>query len=91
MQRTRSAQNSSPITSHALPRALKTPFNAHRSVLPSEVLDESFTWQETRKLSQSLTFNYQRHLFMIRPLQPGPASDAPACVLRDENGRFEVI
>jgi hypothetical protein len=34
-------------------------------VLSNEVLDEIFTWQETRKLSQSLSFNYQRQLFLI--------------------------
>jgi len=33
--------------------------------LPTEVLDEIFTWQETSKLSQSLSFNYQRQLFLL--------------------------
>ena len=46
-------------------KAPHKPFNAHRALLPTEVLDESFTWQETRKLSHSLTFNYQRQLFVI--------------------------
>ena len=46
-------------------KAPKNPFNAHRPVLPTEVLDEIFTWQETRKLSQSLSFNYQRQLFLV--------------------------
>lgn len=34
-------------------------------MLSTEVLDEIFTWQETRKLSHSLTFNYQPQLFLI--------------------------
>jgi hypothetical protein len=34
-------------------------------VLSNEVLEEIFTWQETRKLSQSLSFNYQRQLFLV--------------------------
>jgi hypothetical protein len=46
-------------------KAPHNPFNAHRALLPTEVLDDIFTWQETRKLSQSLTFNYQRQLFVI--------------------------
>ncbi len=46
-------------------KAPQNPFNAHRPVLASEVLEEIFTWQETRKLSQSLTFNYQRQLFLL--------------------------
>jgi hypothetical protein len=48
-----------------LAKAPHNPFNAHRALLPTEVLDDIFTWQETRKLSQSLTFNYQRQLFVI--------------------------
>jgi transposase len=46
-------------------KAPQNPFNAHRALQPSEVLDEIFTWQETRKLSQSLTFNYQRQLYVL--------------------------
>lgn len=46
-------------------KAPRNPFNAHRALLPTEVLDEIFTWQETRKLSQSLSFNYQRQLFLL--------------------------
>jgi hypothetical protein len=46
-------------------KAPKNPFNAHRAVLSNEVLEEIFTWQETRKLSQSLSFNYQRQLFLV--------------------------
>jgi hypothetical protein len=34
-------------------------------VLSNEVLEEIFTWQETRKLSQSLSFNLQRQLFLV--------------------------
>jgi hypothetical protein len=45
--------------------APNNPFNAHRTLLPNEVLEEIFTWQETRKLSQSLSFNYQRQLFLV--------------------------
>jgi hypothetical protein len=53
------------ISGSASPKAPKNPFNAHRALLPNEVLEEIFTWQETRKLSQSLSFNYQRQLFLV--------------------------
>lgn len=46
-------------------KAPHNPHDAHRPLQPSEVLDEIFTWQETRKLSQSLTFNYQRRLYVV--------------------------
>ena len=35
-------------------------------MLATEKLDDIFTLQETRKVSQSLTFNYQRQLFLLR-------------------------
>jgi len=46
-------------------KAPQNAFDAHRSLLASEVLDEIFTWQETRKLSRSLTFSYQSQLFLL--------------------------
>jgi hypothetical protein len=46
-------------------KAAHNPFDAHRSVLESERLDEIFTLQETRKVSQSLSFNYQRQLYLF--------------------------
>jgi transposase len=46
-------------------KAPSNAFDAHRPMLPSERLDDIFTWQETRRVSQSLTFNYQRKLFLL--------------------------
>jgi hypothetical protein len=46
-------------------KAPHNPHDAHRPLQPGEVLDDIFTWQETRKLSRSLTFNYQRQLYVV--------------------------
>ena len=40
-------------------------FDAHRSLLADENLDDIFCWQELRKVSKSLTINYQRRLFLL--------------------------
>jgi len=50
-------------------KAPRNAFDAHRPVLTTEILDDIFTWQETRKVSQSLTFNYQRQLFLLQDTQ----------------------
>ncbi|MEO6601160.1 MAG: ISNCY family transposase, partial [Polyangiaceae bacterium] len=46
-------------------RAPHNAFNAHRPLLPSENLTEILSWQETRKVSLSLTVNYQRRLYLL--------------------------
>lgn len=46
-------------------RAPHKAFDAHRPLLPSENLDEILSWQETRKVSVSLTVNYQRRLYLL--------------------------
>ncbi|HZM11416.1 MAG TPA: ISNCY family transposase [Candidatus Limnocylindrales bacterium] len=47
-------------------KAPSNAFDAHRPMLPSEKLDDIFTWQETRRVSRSLSFNYQRKLFLLQ-------------------------
>jgi len=60
-------------------KAPSNAFNAHRPMLPNEKLDDIFTWQETRRVSRSLSFNYQRKHFLLcgnRPIvnrQNGPS------------------
>ncbi len=46
-------------------KAPRNGFDARRPVLATENLDDIFTWQETRQVSQSLTFNYRRQLFLL--------------------------
>ena len=40
-------------------------FDAHRPLLRDEKLDDIFCWQEQRKVSKSLTVNYQRRLYLL--------------------------
>jgi transposase len=40
-------------------------FDAHRPLLEDESLDEIFCWQEQRKVSKSLTINYQRRRYLL--------------------------
>ena len=47
-------------------KAPSNAFDAHRPVLATEKLDDIFTWQETRRVSQSLTFSYQKRLFLLQ-------------------------
>jgi hypothetical protein len=40
--------------------------DAHRPLLRSEKLDDILCWQEPRKVSKSLTINYQRRLYLLK-------------------------
>jgi hypothetical protein len=40
-------------------------FDAHRPLLEGENLDDTFCWQELRKVSRSLSINYQRRLYLL--------------------------
>lgn len=41
------------------------PRNAHRDLLPHEKLEETFCWQEERTLSNNLTFQYNKILYLV--------------------------
>jgi transposase len=41
------------------------PRNAHRDLLPHEKLEETFCWQEDRTLSNNLTFQYNKILYLV--------------------------
>jgi hypothetical protein len=48
----------------------KAPANAkdlHRPMSPRDQLDDEFTWQEERTLSQALTLQYDKVLFILEP------------------------
>jgi homeodomain-containing protein len=40
-------------------------FDAHRPLLQDEKLDDILCWRELRKVSKSLTINYQRRLYLL--------------------------
>ena len=50
-------------------RAPRSEHDAHRSLLPSNDLDRIFSWQETRRVSKSLTLNYKRVLYVLDPTE----------------------
>lgn len=39
--------------------------NAHRELLPHEKLEETFCWQEDRTLSNNLTFQYNKIMYLV--------------------------
>lgn len=43
----------------------KSDFNAHRAVRDDENLDEILTWREARRVSQSLTVQYDRVIYLL--------------------------
>jgi hypothetical protein len=42
-----------------------SPRNAHRELLPHEKLEETFCWQEDRTLSNNLTFQYNKIMYLV--------------------------
>ena len=54
-------------------RPPKSDHDAHRPLNPLDDLDEIFTWQEERKITESLTVHYKRVLYL---LEPGPDTAA---------------
>ena len=45
----------------------RLPHDVHRPVQPFENLEDTFTWQEPRTLSQSLSLQYDKVLYLIEP------------------------
>jgi len=51
-------------------RAPRYPKNLHRPVTESdEELGDMFAWQETRKLTKSLTFRYDKIIYLVEPTE----------------------
>jgi hypothetical protein len=53
-------------------RAPKNPRDAHRLLLPEDDLVRAFTWQEKRRLTNSLALHYNRVLYVVKQT---PSSD----------------
>ena len=51
-------------------RAPRSEHDAHRPLLPSHDLDRIFSWQETRRVSKSLTLNDKRVLYVLDRPRP---------------------
>ncbi len=41
--------------------------DAHRALLPQDILEDVFTWQETRKVTRNLTFRFKRTMYLLEP------------------------
>lgn len=51
-------------------RPAKYPKDLHRPMLESsEDLDDIFAWQESRKLSKTLTFRYDKMIYLVEPTE----------------------
>lgn len=51
-------------------RVARSPKNLHRPVTESAgELDDMFAWQETRKLTKSLTFRYDKIIYLVDPTE----------------------
>ena len=65
--------------------------DAHRPLRDDEDLDLIFTWQEERKLSRNLTFQYKRVIYLVAPgPETLPLAGARCRVYEHEDGRVEV-
>ncbi len=59
-----------PISIDALLSRQMYPKNMHRKVRETQQeLDDIFSWQEIRKLSKSLTFQYDKVVYLIEPTE----------------------
>ena len=65
--------------------------DAHRPLRDDEDLDLIFTWQEERKLSRNLTFQYKRVIYLVAPgPETLPLAGARCRVYEHEDGRVGV-
>lgn len=53
------------IHNHRFGKLPISPRNAHRELLPHEKLEETFCWQEDRTLSNNLTFQYNKIMYLV--------------------------
>jgi len=68
-----------------------TGHDAHRPVRDDEDLESIFTWQEQRKISRNLTFQYRRVMYLLEPgPETLPLAGERCRVHEHEDGRIEV-
>ena len=58
-------ENRGPACTLLFGRPALNPHDAHRPLRPDEDLGEVFTWQETRKVTRSLTLHYKRVMYLL--------------------------
>ncbi|WP_414692439.1 ISNCY family transposase [Phenylobacterium sp.] len=67
------------------------PKDLHRPMSPRDQLDDEFTWQVERTLSQSLTLQYDKVLFLIEPSETAQAAIGKRVTVVDyPDGRIAI-
>lgn len=67
------------------------PKDLHRPMSPRDQLDEEFTWQEERTLSQSLTLQYDKVIFILEPSESAQAAAGKRVTVVDyPDGRIAI-
>jgi hypothetical protein len=72
-------------------KAPANPKDLHRPMSPRDQLDDEFTWQVERTLSQSLTLQYDRVLFLVEPSETAQAAIGKRVTVVDyPDGRIAI-
>ena len=72
-------------------KAPANPKDLHRPMSPRDQLDDEFTWQEERTLSQSLTLQYDKVLFILEPSETAQAAIGKRVTVIDyPDGRIAI-
>jgi hypothetical protein len=72
-------------------KAPANPKNLHRPMSPRDQLDDEFTWQVERTLSQSLTLQYDKVLFLVEPSETAQSAIGKRVTVVDyPDGRIAI-
>ena len=72
-------------------KAPANPKDLHRPMSPRDQLDDEFTWQVERTLSQSLTLQYDKVLFIVEPSETAQAAIGKRVAVVDyPDGRIAI-
>ncbi len=75
-------------------RFAKPPANKkdlHRPLHPGDDLDDAFAWKEERTLSQALTLQYDKVIFIVEPSEPAKAAIGKRVTVVDHpDGRLSI-
>jgi transposase len=70
----------------------RSSLDAHRPVLKTHILDQIFTWQETRSLSKNLTLQFKNTVYQIHTERPAYAlHKAQVLVCRDAQENVTIL
>jgi hypothetical protein len=73
-------------------RPARNPHDAHRPLRPDETLQKVFTWQETRKVTRSLTLHYKRVMYILEPSDAARRSMGKHVTLYEtEDGAVSIV